>query len=496
MPFVARVVVIGAGLSGLAVATRLARLQHQVVLCERSDGPGGQAGRYERDGFGFDTGPTHLHLPAGYRDLFIKTGKSSPLESVLQLEPVDPAVRWQFADGTTVDLPNATRAGTLDALTAALGLEAAEDWDRLLAVGSDIWEVFRKGFVTAPPSRRIDALRSKDGRARIAALSPERTLVHLTMRHLRDPRLVAAAYSYVLRLGSDPRHAPAAVALWPSMEHTFGTWRVVGGIRRLVDAIAVRAVQRGALLRYGTPVAAILHERKQVRGARLASGETVEADIVVSAVDDEVTRDLLGQRRHRIGDRGADRSASALTLLLALDGEADLPPTVSFGADTRAELTDLFDHGRPAADPTLFLSPAQAPTGATACTVTVIAPRHGTGSREVTWTDTAVEAYARQLLDVLDRRGFGISARLRWCEAHSPADVERRSGSPGGALAGTALHGLRGALFRPPNVTDLPGLYQVGGSAHPGPGLAFAPLGAALVAERIGRAKSSGQLGP
>jgi phytoene dehydrogenase-like protein len=124
--------------------------------------------------------------------------------------------------------------------------------------------------------------------------------------------------------------------------------------------------------------------------------------------------------------------------------------------------------------------------------VTVTVPRHGPAlpnSGEVTWSETATAAYARHLLEVLDRRGFGFSGRMRWCEVISPADVERRSGAPGGALGGTALDGLHGMLFRPPNTTDLAGLYQVGASAHPGPGLAFAPLGSALVAEAVGRAK-------
>lgn len=481
----ARVVVIGAGLSGLAVATRLARLRHEVVVCERAGGPGGQAGRYERDGFAFDTGPTTVQLPAGYRDLFIKTGKTTPLESVLDLEPVDPTVRWQFADGTALDLPNASRAGTMEAITEALSAAAAEDWDRFLAIGSDLWSVFRTGFVTAPPARRLEALRTKEGRARIAALSPEKSLGALTARQLRDPRLVAAAHSYALRLGSDPREAAAAVAVWPSMEHTFGSWRVIGGIRRLVDAIAERAAKRGATLRYEAPVAAILHERRAVHGVRLADGETLPAEIVVSAVDHAVTQELLGERRRS----AADPSASAITLLLALHGEEPLPATVSFASDAAGELKQTFDAGRPATDPTLFIAPADAPDGSTACTVTVIAPRHGRGRRELDWGDSTAQDYAQHLLAVLERRGFGVADRLRWYEVRSPADVERRCGAPGGAIGGGALHGLHGALFRPPNVTELPGLYQVGGSAHPGPGLAFAPLGAALVAEAVGRAR-------
>jgi phytoene desaturase len=488
---VARVVVIGAGLSGLAAALRLARLRHDVVVCERSAEPGGQAGRFVSDGFSFDTGPTHVLLPAGFRDLFIKTGKTTPLESVLELKPIEPAVRWQFGDGS-VDLPNASRAGTMEALGTTFGTQAAAEWDRFLAVGDSMWEVFRPGFYSAPPSSRLQALRTKEGRARVAALSPEKTFAALTARHLRDPRLVAAAHSYALRLGSNPLRAGAAVALWPAMEHTFGVWRVGGGISRLVDAIAERAVSRGAKVRYGTPVTAILHERGSVRGVRLASGETLEADIVVSAVDDVLTRELLGERRR--WRNGSGPSASAFTLLIALNGNEEIPPTVSFSPDPEGELRELFGPPRPPSDPTMFLSPAGAPEGAAAVTVTIIVPRHGVPGPDrnapevVDWTDATTEAYARQLLEVLDRRGFGFSARLRWCDALSPADVERRSGVPGGAIGGAALDGLHGAVFRPPNVTETPGLYQVGGSAHPGPGLAFAPLGAALVAETIGRA--------
>ncbi|WP_019877418.1 phytoene desaturase family protein [Sporichthya polymorpha] len=479
----ARVVVIGAGLSGLAVALRLARLKHDVIVCERAEEPGGQAGRFERDGFGFDTGPTLVQLPAGYRDLFRKTGKTTPLESVLDLEPVDPAMRWQFADGPRIDIPNATRAGTMEVIAAGLGPTAAEDWDTFLATGSDLWATFRQGFVAAPPTTRLQALRTKTGRAWLAALTPEKTLNDLMKRQLRDPRLRAVGGSYALRIGSDPRRAAAAVAVWPAMEHTFGTWRVVGGIRRLVDATAERTEKRGAEIRYGTAVTAIEHDGGAVRGVRLADGTTLPADIVVSAVDAALTAGFLGRRP----DRG-DRSASAFTLSLALDGAADHLPTMSFGLDPVAELVEVFEAGRPPADPTLFLTPADAPAGASALTVSVVTPRHGTGKDEVDWTATQTEAYARHLLGVLDARGFDVSTRLRWFAAHTPADVERRCGSPGGALGGAALHGLKGAIFRPPNTTDVSGLFQVGGSAHPGPGLALAPLGSALVAETIGKA--------
>ena len=46
-----RVVVVGAGLAGLATALRLRGAGREVTVVERGDGPGGRAGRIERQGY-------------------------------------------------------------------------------------------------------------------------------------------------------------------------------------------------------------------------------------------------------------------------------------------------------------------------------------------------------------------------------------------------------------------------------------------------------------
>ncbi|MEV7028319.1 FAD-dependent oxidoreductase, partial [Kitasatospora sp. NPDC093558] len=114
----ARIVIIGAGMSGLAAASRLATLGHRVTVCEASGTYGGMVGRYERDGFAFDTGPGLLTLPAVYRDLALKTGRE-PLEELVELAPVDPESRHLFPDGTALALPNASRGGVAQALDDA-----------------------------------------------------------------------------------------------------------------------------------------------------------------------------------------------------------------------------------------------------------------------------------------------------------------------------------------------------------------------------------------
>ena len=99
-----KVVVIGAGVGGLACAVRLAKKGHAVTIFEASDFVGGKCRTEWIKGYAFDTGPSLLTLPAVYRDLFLKTGKR--LEHILKLDPVDPSFTYIFHDGTKIIFPN------------------------------------------------------------------------------------------------------------------------------------------------------------------------------------------------------------------------------------------------------------------------------------------------------------------------------------------------------------------------------------------------------
>ena len=96
----ARIIVIGGGLGGLATAARLAKQGHEVALLEAAPELGGALAPVTRDGFTWDGGPTSTLLPAALRDLFRKTGR--PLETELggDLEPLPVLREHRFADAT------------------------------------------------------------------------------------------------------------------------------------------------------------------------------------------------------------------------------------------------------------------------------------------------------------------------------------------------------------------------------------------------------------
>lgn len=273
----ARIAVIGAGMGAMAAAARLAVAGHRVTVYERSATYGGAVGRFEREGFVFDTGPGLLHLPAVWRDLFIKTGKE-PLERCVGLVQVDPAGRHLFADGTEVSLPNASRAGVVSALEAALGAGAGERWGAFLGRARDAWDRSRRPLLEEPLRTDWQVLARDPYPAprqrKLLRTRQASTVAEVGARELADPRLAALLEGYALAYGLDPRHAPAGAALLPYMEQTFGSWYVEGGMRELARAVYERCLARKVEFVFGTEVARIVEKDGRAAESSSSAGRS------------------------------------------------------------------------------------------------------------------------------------------------------------------------------------------------------------------------------
>ena len=313
----ARVVVVGGGMAGLATAVRLRAAKHDVVVLERSDTVGGKAARTALDGFAWDLGPTLVTLPAVYRDLFATTGPA--LEECLELVPVDPVCRYTFADGTRLDMPNASRARIGAALDDALGAGSGQQWLDLLTRGGEIWHATRDSFLTAP-LRGLRAVPSL-ARGRGPCARSRRT-----GRCARSASSTCASRTCApCSTGTPPTPAPTRGAHrppWPpcrswSRRSARGPWwaACTGSRSRPPGARGCW----GAEVRTSAEVEEVLVEGGRVRGVRLADGEEVPADVVVSAVDAHVLyRDLLPAA----GRPRARRAAPAAAVVVRLPAAA------------------------------------------------------------------------------------------------------------------------------------------------------------------------------
>ncbi|MFD0562608.1 phytoene desaturase family protein [Kitasatospora saccharophila] len=410
----ARIIVVGAGMGGLAAASRLATLGHRVTVLEAAGTHGGQVGSYRREGFGFDTGPGLLALPAVYRDLALKTGRE-PLERLVGLRPVDPESRHLFPDGTGLLLPNASRGGVGQALDAAFGAGSGARWGELLNRGRTVWEATRRPLLEeprpavdpadpypAPPRRGLSRLLPR-GRPTLADAARELG---------GGPGPAALLGEYALRYGLDPRTAPASATVLPYMEQSFGVWYVDGGLRALADAVFERCGERGAEFRFDTPVRALELDGERVVGVRTDEG-VLAADAVLSAVPG------LGVTAP------ADPAPGRFTVLLALDGARPAGTahrTVVHAADPDAEARAVFTDRALPPRPTVQVlrpdDPALVPgPDAEAAVLTVTVPA------DLTLAATEQDAYAGELLAHLAAAGLDLRPRLRWRETRLTATV-------------------------------------------------------------------------
>ena len=476
-----KVVVVGAGVGGVAAAVRLAAAGHGVTVLEQAAAPGGKAGRLVLDtpagAYRFDTGPSLLTMPWVLHDLFAQTGAPAG-EAGVELVRVEPITRYRFADGSSfamsADLPAASEA--LEAWSPG----ASADWTRFLGVCAAMWrasEPFLTGPAPWPPDLRRRGGAPPDPRD-LLRVRPWQTLRDLARATVRDPRLRMVVERFATYAGADPRRAPAALALAGYVEHAFGAWHVRGGLYSIVEALTGRLAALGGDLRLDTRAVAIERTGGHATGVLTATG-SIPSDAVVWDGDALALDRVLRRGRQR---RTAERSLSGLALMLALEGRTDdlVHHEIRFPAGYDAEFDDLFTARRPVRDPTLYVS--------TSCaTDPGEAPRTGENAFVLANSPAGVPADWEAETDRIVAR-LGLQPRVLARAVRSPADLERETGAVDGAIYGAAPHGRLGTLRRPGHrVRGVRNLMRTGGTAHPGGGLPLVMLGGALVARELGQ---------
>lgn len=491
-----RVIVIGAGVGGLAAAARLSVKGHSVTIVEQADRVGGKLYTYRRAGFAFDTGPSLFTLPAVYRDLFLKTGKS--LEESVDLQPVEPAFRYHFPDGSELLLPGADPAQCANAIAMCMGDQAGEQWREFMERAGEMWRITRQPFLQSPLNGFASLLPLANPKD-IATIAPFTTLRKLATKTFTDPRLVTLVDRYATYTGSDPRKAPAVLATVPYIEQLFGVWHIGGGLGALADALEKRCAERGVDIQLNTSVNEILTDGNRVTGIRTDRGEVIPADIVVSNSDARLTYNkLLAQSTAKKPKVPGDPSLAGFVVLLGLRGRTPniAHHNVWFPKNYNAEFDAIFARNpEPVADPAIYVcspdDPLMRPNdNSEAWFILVNAPRHDSSGRDgVNWDAPGLaESYGQQILDLLATRGTDIRDRIEFMEIRTPADLERETRAPGGSIYGTSSNGVNAAFNRPANRSPIEGLFLVGGSSHPGGGLPLVGMGAEITADLIGRA--------
>jgi len=496
-----RVIVVGAGIGGLVAALELAASGVEVLLLERAAQPGGKMRELTVDGAAMDAGPTVFTMRWVFDELFDAVG--ARLIDHLQLAPVSVLARHAWSEGERLDL-FADKARSADAIGALAGPQASRGYlafcERARGIYQSLEQPFLRGSRPNPLSLVQRAgLRGLPGLMRI---SPFATLWSELGRHFADPRLRQLFGRYATYCGASPYQAPATLMLVAHVEQE-GVWRVEGAMHRVAQEMAALARERGATLRFNTPVSEVLMRGGRACGVRLTDGEELAAEAVVFNGDvAALGAGLLGDalRSAAAPVAAAQRSLSALTwnLRAPTRGFPLSHHTVFFSNDYAAEFDDL-RRGRLPSSPTVYVCAQDrsdddaAVSTAERLLLIVNAPARGDTRA---FTPEELNRCESQTFQQMARCGLQVDRHPSCTQMTTPQHFEQLFPATGGALYGRAAHGWMASFTRPGSRSRLPGLYLAGGSVHPGPGVPMAALSgrqaaASVIADRASARTSS-----
>jgi len=492
-----QVVVVGAGIGGLACAIELARSGFPVTVVERADQAGGKLRQLDIGGCKVDAGPTVFTMRWVFEALFEAAGAS--LDRYLRLRPAELLARHAWGPDETLDL-HAEVSRSADAIAAFAGPAEADGYRAFCAEARRIYDTLRDTFLTVQKPGPL-ALTRNVGLGRLNALlgiRPFETMWQALSGHFRDTRLRQLFGRYATYCGSSPFDAPATLMLVAHVEQS-GVWLVEGGMQQLARALESLASALGVEFRYRTHVETICVNHGRVCGVTIADGERLGArSVVVNGGAAAIASGAFGASVAGATSASPRRRRSLSAVTWALKARTTGFPltrhNVFFSSDYAAEFKDIFGHGQLPREPTIYVC-AQDRVDETACAadaerLLILVNAPPCGDEHVFDPEELAECETK-VFDHLGRCGLRISPSAYPPVRTTPDQFNTLFPATGGALYGSATQGWSAAFNRPGAGTRIPGLYLAGGGAHPGAGVPMAALSGRLAAQRLMASRAS-----
>ncbi len=469
------VVVIGAGVGGLAAAIRLGAKGYRVTVVDRLDAPGGRAYTYHQDGFTFDAGPTIITAPYMFEELWTLCGQR--MADHVELRPNNPYYRINFDDGE-----HFTYSGDHDAMRKEVARIAPDDvdgYDRYLQVSADIYKVAFEELADKPFHSMAFTLREA---AELVRLQGFRSVYSRVSEFFRNEHLRTVFSFHPLLIGGNPFTATSYYCLIAHLESKFGVHYAVGGTGALVRGMVGLIEHTGGKVRCNADVDRIVVRDGRAAGVVLADGEEIAADLVVSNAEPAWTYSKLlrDHPRRRWTDRKLARARHSMGLVVWYFGtnrrfDDVLHHNMIMGPRYKGLLDDIFHKHVLADDCSLYLhrptasDPSLAPPGCDAFYVLAPVPNLISGTN---WAEQA-EPYRAMIQRRLEQTLLpGLGETIVTSHVLTPQDFRDRYLSLYGAGFAMEPRLLQSAWFRPHNRSEeVEGLYLVGAGTHPGAGL-------------------------
>lgn len=483
----AKAIIIGAGIAGIASAIRLSKQGYSVDVFEANAYPGGKLAEITGKGYRFDAGPSLLTMPQYVDELFSLAGEDS--HCYLQYRKLELVCRYFYPDGVSINAwsdPERFAKEIEDHTT-----DQAESVLRFLRKSAEIYKITHHIFLEKSLHRFSSYLNREtlNSVIRFFKIDPLRTMNAANSMYFSDSKTVRLFNRYATYNGSDPYQAPATLNVIPHFEHHFGAFFPAGGMYSIITALVKVAEGLGVKFHYNSPVEEIQINKRAVTGIRLKE-TVVPADLVVSNMDIWFTyKMLLPSIKMPERIQKQERSSSAIIFYWGVSREfkqLDLH-NIFFSENYPEEFRHIWQEKTIYQDPTVYvnisskLEADDAPKGCENWFVMINVPANS-GQNWDLLIGEARKNIIRKLKDIL---GEDISKFICFESILDPRSIETKTSSYQGSIYGSSSNGRFAAFLRHANFSKIKGLYFAGGSVHPGGGIPLALLSAKIVGDMV-----------
>ncbi|MES2630985.1 MAG: phytoene desaturase family protein [Patescibacteria group bacterium] len=494
-----KIIIIGAGIGGLATANLLAKAGHTVHVYEKEPSAGGRSGQFKKDGFTFDTGPSWYLMPEVFDHYFNLLDTTAAKQ--LDLIKLNPAYKVFFENNNTITITSDLEkdAATFESIETGAG----EALKKYVEKSDETYQLALKHFLYSNFTDPRDLFHSDITKRVAQMLSLVTTSIDryvsrfVTHQHLKQ----ILEYPMVF-LGTSPFNAPAMYSLMSALDFKEGVYYPRGTMYSVVESLVALGKNLGVSYHFNSPVKRIVVSSDFATGIELEDGAKIEGDQVISNADLHFTETQLLAPAERSYPESywnkKETSPSALLLFLGVKGK--VPEfehhTLLFVEDWKANFDAIYKTKTAPEKASLYISKTSQSDASTAPkgheNIFVLVPLPAGMSLSEKQTQELTMHYLNQIKTMT---GVDLESRIVSKTTFGPDDFRTKYHSWQASMLGPSHKLTQSAFFRTPNKSKkVSSLYYVGSGTVPGVGVPMCLISAELIYKRLAGIKKGGRV--
>lgn len=482
-----KVIVIGAGFSGMSSASVLAKHGFEVEVIEKHTMAGGRARKFSEEGFTFDMGPSWYWMPDVFEQYFNYFGKT--VADYYALERLDPSYTIYFGPGDRIDLPADTQQlyALFDSIEPGSGLRLK----KFLEDAAFKYEIGIKKLVFKPAKSITEYLEwdIMKGALKMDILKSFHAYIR---KSFTNQKLLRILEFPILFLGATAQKTPALYSLMNYGDMMLGTWYPKNGMYSVVEGFEKLAREQGVNFSFDEEVKAFNFEGKKISEV-ITSKRSLKADYVIASADYHHVEQKILPAQYRMYDEkywnSRTMSPSSLIYYLGVDKKLDdiLHHTLIFNKDFEKHAEQIYETPQWPENPSVYLSctsktdPNTAPPGKENLFVLIpVAP----GLND---TDAILQQYFDfSIQRIEDTLGYQFKDDIVYKRYYSNRDFATDYHAFKGNAYGLANTLMQTAVLKPSMFSKkLKNLLYVGQLTTPGPGVPPTIISGQVAAKEI-----------